>query len=218
MSYILDALQRADAERARGGVPTLHARPIVNTAPLGRLGAPQRIGLFIAVVMLVLGVAAAAWWMLQPASSPAPPTTPAAVMPAAAMPIAPTPQPVAMPAAPVAQPAPADAPYAMAVLPAPTPVASKGKSTAGATAAPTPAPTPTLAPLLSELPEAMRRQIPSMAIAGAVDSNNPAQRLLLVNGQVLNQGSQVATDLMLVEINSHNSEFNFRGTRFRMAY
>lgn len=57
-----------------------------------------------------------------------------------------------------------------------------------------------------------------MAITGAVYSENPAQRLLLVNGQVLSQGSQVAPDLTVVEIHSNNSEFNFRGTRFRMAH
>lgn len=211
MSYILDALQRADAERARGGVPTLHARPIGSATPKGRLGTPQRIGLFIAVVMAVLGVAAAAWWMWQPVSTPAPSTTPVSAMPAAAIPVeteVPTPQAIAMPVAPVA----------MAVVPVSTPLASKAKSTAGATAAPPPVPTPTLAPLLSELPEAMRRQIPSIAITGAVDSDNPTQRLLLVNGQVLNQGNQVAADLKVVEIHAHNSEFNFRGTRFRIAY
>jgi general secretion pathway protein B len=77
---------------------------------------------------------------------------------------------------------------------------------------------PSLAPLLSELPEALRRQIPAMAITGAVNSDNPAQRLLLVNGQVLNQGSQVAPDLTVVEIRSGFSEFNFRGSHFRMAH
>jgi len=75
-----------------------------------------------------------------------------------------------------------------------------------------------LAPLLSELPEATRRQIPSMTISGAVYSQNPAQRLLLVNGLVLSQGSQAAPDLTVVEIRSNSSEFNFRGTRFRMAH
>ena len=72
--------------------------------------------------------------------------------------------------------------------------------------------------MLSELPETARRQIPSMTISGAVYSANPAQRLLLVNGQVLNQGSQVAPDLTVVEIHTNNTEFNFRGTRFRMAH
>ena len=57
-----------------------------------------------------------------------------------------------------------------------------------------------------------------MAISGAVYSDNPAQRLLLVNGQVLNQGNQVAPDLTVVEIRSNISEFSFRGIRFRLAH
>jgi general secretion pathway protein B len=75
-----------------------------------------------------------------------------------------------------------------------------------------------MAPLLSELPEDVRRQIPPLGISGAVYSDNPAQRLLLVNGQVLGQGSLAAPDVTLVEIRSNHSEFSFRGTRFRLAH
>lgn len=75
-----------------------------------------------------------------------------------------------------------------------------------------------MAPLLGELPEDIRRQIPALTITGAVYSDNPAQRLLLVNGQVLTQGSPVAPDVTLVEINSGHSEFTFRGTHFRVAH
>ena len=57
-----------------------------------------------------------------------------------------------------------------------------------------------------------------MTISGAVYSQNPLQRLLLVNGLVLSQGSQVAPDLTVVEIRSNSSEFDYRGTRFRMAH
>ena len=57
-----------------------------------------------------------------------------------------------------------------------------------------------------------------MTISGAVYSENPLQRLLLVNGLVLSQGSQVAPDLTVVEIRSNSSEFDYRGTRFRMAH
>jgi general secretion pathway protein B len=75
-----------------------------------------------------------------------------------------------------------------------------------------------MAPLLGELPEDIRRQIPALTITGAVYSDNPAQRLLLVNGQVLTQGSPVAPDVTLVEIHSGHSEFSFRGTRFRIVH
>lgn len=199
MSYILDALQRADAERARGGVPTLHARPIASPATTNGLITPQRAGLVIAVTLSV-AAAALAWWLWRPAmpqpaavvaspptALPAPAVTPTVVVP--------LPGPVSVPSRAVAEPVPTVSPRAKAVAPAPT-----------------------LAPLLSELPEATRRQIPAMAISGVVYSDNPAQRLLLVNGQVLNQASQVAPDLTVVEIHSNNSEFSFRGTRFRVAH
>jgi general secretion pathway protein B len=51
-----------------------------------------------------------------------------------------------------------------------------------------------------------------------VYSDNPAQRLLLINGQVLSQGSLAAPDLTLERIGANTSEFSFRGTRFRMAH
>jgi general secretion pathway protein B len=98
------------------------------------------------------------------------------------------------------------------------PAPAKPSATGNAPKAAAPAPAATPAPLLSELPDATRREIPPLTISGAVYSENPAQRLLLVNGQVLNQGSQVAPDLTVVEIRSNMSEFSFRGTRFRLAH
>lgn len=258
MSYILDALQRAEAERARGGVPTLHARPVAPPPPHSRFDRHQRVGLTVAAVLgLVLGVAALAWWMWPSASAIAPPiaytsgvvvaaTAPiVAPMPTAVpspvKPMAPTPPPIAASAEPVVHPKPkltasaTQGPPAKPKTTAPTLKAepavtapSKPKAIEVAKAAvkistpPTtqklPAAKTPLPPLLAELPEATRREIPSMTISGAVYSENPLQRLLLVNGLVLSQGSQVAPDLTVVEIRSNSSEFNYRGTRFRMAH
>ena len=206
MSYILDALQRAEAERVRGGVPTLHARPLTEQPLPHRLGTPLRWGLTLAIVALALAVAAAGWWMWP--SAPAPVAVEAVTVPT----LAPAPAPTSKPTpqrktTDVDEKLPAKPKKASAsasVVQPVEPVRAKAKE----------AP----APLLSELPEATRRQIPAMAISGAVYSTNPAQRLLLVNGQVLTQGSQVAPDLTVVEIRSTHSEFNFRGTRFRMAH
>jgi general secretion pathway protein B len=72
--------------------------------------------------------------------------------------------------------------------------------------------------LLAELPQDIRQQIPALTINGAVYSDNPAQRLLLVNSQVLSQGALVAPDLTLERIGANTSEFSFRGTRFRLAH
>lgn len=218
MSYILDALQRADAERTRGNVPTLNARPLASPAASPSLTTAQRAGLAITGLVVLLVAAAWAWWIWGSAA-------PQSVAPAVA-PTVPAP-PASAPAA-VAIAAPAAVPAAMPATPPKTPVAEKAAVAQPAQAKPSatsttpkveaPAPAQALAPLLSELPEAIRRDIPPLAISGAVYSENPAQRLLLVNGQVLNQGSEVAPDLKVIEIRSNVTEFSFRGTRFRLAH
>jgi general secretion pathway protein B len=73
-------------------------------------------------------------------------------------------------------------------------------------------------PLWGELPQDIRIQIPTLTITGAVYSENPTQRLLLLNGQVLSQGSLAAPDVTLERIGATHSEFSFRGTRFRIAH
>lgn len=222
MSFILDALQRADAERARGAVPGLHARPVSAAVGTTDTGSRKGMGLPVAGVLLLAGAAMAVWMGMgnpPPATvgtvAPTPiaqaplttPSTPTAAATVTALPA------VAPPAAPAQPPKPA------AVAPSTPP--QRASSTAKAPARPTKevvAVAPPTAPLLSELPEDIRRQIPALGVTGAVYSDNPAQRLLLVNGQVLGQGSLAAPDVTLVEIRSSSSEFSFRGTRFRLAH
>lgn len=73
-------------------------------------------------------------------------------------------------------------------------------------------------PLLSELPDSQRRDLPTIRVTGAVYSANPAQRLLLVNNQVLPQGSTVAPGLVVEEIQANGSVFSFKGNRFRVSH
>lgn len=198
MSFILDALQRADAERERGAVPGLHARQVNST--IDSQGAGSRKGMGLAVVgavTLALAVTVGWMWLGNP---------PAAVVPVESVPIAP-------PAA-SAQP-PKSAPVVPSTLPQRQSSASKAPARSAKEVV---AAAPPMAPFLSELPEEIRRQIPPLGISGAVYSDNPAQRLLLVNGQVLGQGSLAAPDVTLVEIRSSSSEFSFRGTRFRIIH
>ena len=226
MSYILDALQRAEAERIRGGVPTLHARPLATPPQQSRVISQQHVGMAVTVIGLVLGIAALGWWMW--------PSAPGVVVTATAPPIATPAEPAApfkaKPPASALQAPPAKAKTALPVLKTEPAVTAPSKpETIEVVKAPTEISTPPtpqklpaaktpLPPLLAELPETTRREIPSMAISGAVYSQNPLQRLLLVNGLVLSQGSQVAPDLTVVEIRSNSSEFDYRGTRFRMAH
>lgn len=277
MSYILDALQRADAERGRGNVPGLHARQLptaLEEAATARTGLRGPL-VWGGLLVLVLAATVAGLWMwrspaspsapvaMATANQPAPAATPVASppLPAAvpvvpAAPVAPVVSPAA-PTAPIATPPAALAPSAAASVGAPpahpatvqaaavartapqpaptappaasdtpvTPAVAPVSATPAPRAATAPAPTsptgssatPAEAPLLSGLPEDLRRQIPALVITGVVHADNPAQRLLVVNNQVLTQDGQLGPDLVLETIGSRHSVFRFRGTRFRVA-
>jgi general secretion pathway protein B len=70
--------------------------------------------------------------------------------------------------------------------------------------------------MLSELPDAMRRQIPALNISGAVYSDSPPEWTLIINDQLMGKGSLVAPDVRLEEISGSSSVFNFKGQRFRI--
>ena len=71
---------------------------------------------------------------------------------------------------------------------------------------------------LDELPPEVRRELPAIAVNGASYSENPAHRMLIVNGQVLHEGETAAPDLLLEEIRLKQAVFRFRGTRFALPY
>ena len=223
MSYILDALKRADAERERGAAPGLHTR---HQLPSGSPAHPDtRRPLWLAVAAgVTLLLLAAGFWFWRAPGNPPPVAVQAAAQP---QPVAPA-EPVAASAPPTATPPMAAAPVAIAeaprvqVQPVATPVPAKAAATPSSTpAAPAQtavsAPAAT-APLLADLPQNLRSQIPKITITGSVYSDSPAQRLLLVNNLVLAQGAQVAPDLTLEEIQRRNSVFSFKGTHFRVMH
>ena len=220
MSYILDALKRADAERERGVVPGLYARQLAPSGATTRT--PGRKLILIAVgTTLLLGAMAVALWLGRAAPDSTPRVVPdlTAAKPAPALVVRP-PEVVATVQSPVQQPAPANA---ATPPPAPAPaVTAKPATTAPASPAPKPTasapPTPAAAPLLAELSDDIRRQIPALTITGAVYSDNPGQRLLLVNNQVLPQGSLAAPEVTLEEVGAKSSVFSFRGNRFRLQH
>ncbi len=206
MSYILDALKRADAERERGAVPGLHARPV---APLiaPAANARKRLALKVATAVVLGGIAVGLAFWRAPAPTSVSATAPPPMAAPAPMALAPATLPPVIPAA-----VPAPAPVAAAQAPAKPKPDLIPKVAIPAVAA------PAAVALLSELPDDLRRQVPPLAITGAVYSNNPTQRLLLVNNQVLTQGSVAAPELTLEEIRPTSSVFSFRGTRFRLAH
>lgn len=163
MSFILDALKRADAERAHGRVPGLHSQavPVGGPAPDRRQPANPYLLLLGGVVIALLCLAL--WNWLKPSGAAAPDAAP----PLAARS---TPTPIA-----ASEPAPAPAP-APAPVPVPVPAARVAAATRPATPA-TPAkpagtaPSAAAAPSSRSAPGASDRS----AIKAPIAPKTPAQ-------------------------------------------
>lgn len=227
MSYILDALRRADAERARGGVPGLHAQAHAGDAfdePRRRGGAPWA-GIAIALGLTLLVVLL---WLTFAPAGPAPEPVAPSPIPAPPAPVAPAPAPVAAAEPATTHAAPAAAPIAppattLPALPPPTPVPVARAAVAKAEPAPpraaasTPAAEPRI-PALRELPEELRRQIPPLNVGGSTWSANAASRFVILNGQLLRENDPVNPELALKQIRQRSLILEFRGQRFEFGF
>lgn len=195
MSYILDALRRAESERERGQVPGVHTQPAPSEAQAGEVQR-KRVWLLLAaaaaLVLLLLGALAARWLTPSPAITAAPLAAPVAV-PRAAPPL-PAPELVRLP------------PPAADSVPPPRPAA-----------APASKPNP-MVPALASLPEALRRQLPPISTGGAMYSDTPAKRMLIINGQLYQEGATLAPGLVLEQIKLNSAVLAFQGQRFSISY
>lgn len=222
MSYILDALRRAEAERNRGIVPTLHSAPLV-IAPVSMPQARLRWRLVALLCAALVLAAAAAWWfaMERPQTSVAPvatvtspalPPAPAVRELASAGAVAPQPS-----RQPQADPVPAAPAQAAPTVPVRPPAArATGAAPATPPAAPRPpaaAAPPKTAPVFepADLPASVRADLPSLRLAGITWSADPRMRMAIVNGQVLREGDAAAPGLVLRRIEAERTVWTFRG-------
>ena len=118
MSYILDALKKAESERERGAVPGLNSTQANQTTYI-QYGSDQRPWWLVALVLgLLLALVAAVWLWRQAGVGPA--TAPATPIVAPAVPSATPAIPIAAPASPTVASVPVSNP-----APTPAPVVSK---------------------------------------------------------------------------------------------
>jgi general secretion pathway protein B len=232
MSYILEALKKAQAERQLGNAPTIHAPQPVQATP-ARAAASRRplvagvaAGALVACAVAVVALRHPAPVQLAAAVPAPPPAAPVNTVPAAQT------APVPMPAAPQERSAPIAAPLRQA-RPA------RAESHREAPRARPPAAEPPLARVpdpstraastpapaaeddvrnLNELPEAIRREVPKVVFGGYIYSPNPADRLLLIDKMLRHEGEEVAPGLVLEKLQPKGAVMNYRGYRYRVAY
>ena len=222
MSYILDALRRADAERDRGRVPGLHAQPAGGADDDEEAGGGGMRWGYVTVVLGLSLIVVLAWLafgrdkpievVVTTAPAPAPP---APVVQAAPAPV-PAPAPVAV------APAPAPAPVAVAEID-PTPPKPQRKTppakreTARTTAA-AGAVEEVRVYTVAELPDDVRRELPALAISGATYSESRSNRMLIVNGQLLHEGDLVAPNLRLEQIRLKSAVLRYKSYRYSIGF
>jgi len=230
VSLILDALRKADAERERGSVPSLHSQPVAS--PSAEVPPKPRVGpnwLWIAIGIAVGLSGAAAWVMVgRDAAQPGAAATPAPTPPSAAMtpPVAPA-TPGVTPSAVAVAPAPPSPSAAAPAIAEPAPWPQPDERKAARPEAKGDAPVrvignvpPAEAQVYSrdQLPPDIRAALPQFAIGGSMYSPNPAARSLIVNGQLYRERDRLTPELVLEEVKLKAAVFSFRGYRFEVLF
>jgi len=212
MSYILDALRRADAERERDPARGIHAQPSAVVPAAARTRVPGWA--WPAAAALIVAAAAVASWQR------ATPAAPASDLPLSRSSVSP----VVPVAAAVLPPAPIVVERVVRVVPAPPAMTLKAPPAAPAVAATPAAPVASAASAadrvynVAELPPDVRSALPKLAITGGVHSENPAQRMLVVGGQVMHEGAELAPGVVLDQIRPRGAVLKFRGYRYGVTY
>ena len=215
MSYILDALRRADAKRA---ADLTHGMGASATRVVFADTQPYRRGLpwpWITGGLALLLAGFVAWHFWPPVAAPVN-TSPAA----ASAPAQPTPIPLSV-VAPNTTPAIAD----LTPQPAATPVANaRPLTTASAAQATQPRGPASAAPkdsrilALDELPADIRAELPKLSITGSAYSENAAHRMLIINGQVMREKDEPASGVVLEQIQPKGAVLRYKGMRYLLPY
>lgn len=238
MSYILDALRKADheRERERGGVPDLHAQPAPPVATEPRTASRAAPALVWAVATLTLLLLALLAWLWAGRAAPPPAAAPVVAsattaerpLPSSAVPAPPPvapaapllPPPAELQPAPLAEPAvvrsavpPAAPPVVVPARPSPPPSPAQMSTPARAAAQ-----ADDQVPTFDELPADVRRQLPALAINGSKYSDTPERRILIVNGQVFREGDHPVPELTIEQIRLKAVVLRFRGYRYLMSF
>lgn len=232
MSYILDALNKAERERKRGQIPSLE-NPDIATAPHTQRNPWLWVAAFAVIFNAVLagllmysssqtnrGIEPTAVATTTPVT-PAPDTTPTPTP--ADLPIHRAIAPVNAPAIPLMtdQELQAQARELAIETPETPPVPATSVNKKAATpvkkpVAPVADNTPLeMIPLLSEKPLSLQQAIPPFRVDVHVYATEPANRFVMINMKRYGEGDEVASQLLLERITKEGMVLLFRGERFR---
>lgn len=227
MSYILEALRKAERERSLGQVPTLEARGEAEKSPRARGWL-----WLLAAALLVNAAVLAAWLLNRPAVSDAP--TVSVVEPPAVSPAEPAPPPPAIadylpPATLVIDTPISESPVVTA---APeqsiTRAESKPAASPEALEVEDPAPEESVAeapafeentaagetPLLRDMPAEFRRSLPPMKMDAHFHTDVPGRSFVMINLRKYKPGERLAEGPQVVDIVAGGVVLSYQGQQF----
>jgi general secretion pathway protein B len=229
MSYILDALRRADDERQRHVPRTPELTPGPALPATART--PHRFGFGVAAAVVLTAAAAWLWIAAHAPPDPAgndvsaaatPPRQAAAVSPAAP-PAVPTPTPpTASPSPETTAPTPrAGAAIAAVALPPPpradTPETVESKLPPPASEpAIDPPPSGSSLPAWRDLPPTQRQALPHPTLDVHVHAPDPARRFVMIGLQKYREGDTLADGSVLERIDAEGVVLEYRGQRYTL--
>ena len=217
MSYILEALKKAEAEREQGSVPGLRSQAWVpNAQEIPAKTWP--VGRWLVFGLLMAACAGASLWLWRTASNTERPALntmpvegPVAALPA--MPPAAASQVVAPPTLVTASPALAPAlgaPSAVASAPSPKPKVAKTPSL--------PASASDRVIKWADMTPAQQQTLPKLVWGGAMHSSDPSARMVIINDQVMREGDALGPGLVLERIEPKSVVLNLQGQRIRKGF
>jgi len=232
MSYILEALRKSDQQRQLGAAPKFHGASIAASAPETRPAWQYAVlGVGFALIAFAIG-----WlrpWQSDPKPTPAVASA-AEPSPKQVSPLPETPRPLATSsvAAPAAHaPAPATSrqstvdsntvaearppkPASRDPKPSVRKSAESGSERPSSEARKGPVPSEKVQ-AYSELPAAVRQELPPISVSVHAYSLTPKDRLVGINDKLLHEGDTVANNLVLERITPDGMVLNYKGTRFQ---
>lgn len=225
MSYVLEALKKAQAQREQGGVPGIHSLQVPYVAVEDKARANPKPVLWAIAGLLVVFLGGVAWHMGDGLGAPQEPVNAAQVATGAVLPPL-----VATPRDPVLAVPPRESePVAMSLPQGESPLAGSAQAEVPAAKRPEKAQAIVQAKAqpkdagqkiytVSELPEGVRRQLPTLVISGGSYSSNPAQRLIILNNQVFTEKSEPATGVVVERIEQNAVVLRFKDYSYRVRY
>jgi general secretion pathway protein B len=223
MSYILDALRKAERERKLGRVPGIDLNRVATNTGQPRSRWPVWVAAGLMLNALVLG----AWYLYQTDTLERrpDPVEDAAPEAASANPEPPIQNPPDTEIAAVATPAEPAAP----VVSSPPKVesdAAQAIPTKPSAAKPPPAPAPKPAakavtrrppkpaPLLADMPPAYRMEVPQLDLSVHVYSDTPRKRFVFINGKQYREGQRMSEGPKVEQIQLQGVVLQYEGERF----